>query len=155
MMWTLHLQTPNNKYQTSRWQLLFHFIISEFSGIHKCLLKLFSAVGNNCFSFGVFSRWSLCKMTLLKTESADSESLSLKDSKIFWKELKFVNSIARIRWWKSRHIKQTTILKLHNLLNEQIQNYTACIKTIKSHYRHVLYSLDKILWSLRPLNYIF
>lgn len=49
-LWTLHWQTPSNKCQTSRWQLLFHFIISEFSGMQKGLPKVFSAVGNKfCF----------------------------------------------------------------------------------------------------------
>lgn len=114
-MWTVHWWTPSNKYQTSRWQLLLHFWILWDS---KCFTEFFYAIGNKCFSFGVFPQQSLCKMTLWKFESVDSESLSLKDSKIFWKVLKFVISIARIRWWKSRNIKQTTILKLQNLLNK-------------------------------------
>lgn len=49
-LWTLHWQTPSNKCQTSRWQLLLHFIISEFSGMKKGLPKVFSDVGNKfCF----------------------------------------------------------------------------------------------------------
>lgn len=78
MIRTLHWQIPSNKYQNfqifiSRWKFLFHFIISEFSGMQKGLLKLLSAVGNKFFCFAVVPQWwSLCKMTTWEIESSDS-----------------------------------------------------------------------------------